>query len=306
MAKQTINVGSTANDGTGDKLRDAFVKVNANFTELYSDDVGDVDSVNAGTGISVNQTTGAVTVTNIGTLDNATDNGATTTNSITVGGLHVNSTGAVEMPTGTDGERPSPTAGMFRFNTTSNEFEGYDGTEWGSIGGAGSSLVQDNFTGNGSTVDFTLSVSVLSDLYTNVYIGGVYQEKGTYSVAGSTLTFSTAPPNGISIEVITIDNITIITAELANYSTEVISSNANAVKNTLYVLTANLTLTLPSSPLSGDSIKISNLSGVATCVLARNGSLIMGVASDLTLDTPSASFELIYSGATKGWVIVGL
>lgn len=64
MAKQTINVGSTANDGTGDKLRDAFVKVNANFTELYTDDAGDVNSVTAGTGISVNQTTGAVIVTN--------------------------------------------------------------------------------------------------------------------------------------------------------------------------------------------------------------------------------------------------
>jgi hypothetical protein len=64
MAKQTINVGSTANDGTGDKLRDAFVKVNDNFTELYSDDAGDVNSVTAGTGISVNQTTGAVIVTN--------------------------------------------------------------------------------------------------------------------------------------------------------------------------------------------------------------------------------------------------
>jgi hypothetical protein len=64
MAKQTINVGSTANDGTGDKLRDAFVKVNDNFTELYNDDAGDVNSVNAGTGISVDQTTGAVTVTN--------------------------------------------------------------------------------------------------------------------------------------------------------------------------------------------------------------------------------------------------
>tara|TARA_R110000772_G_scaffold111680_6_gene215768 strand:+ start:4306 stop:5193 length:888 start_codon:yes stop_codon:yes gene_type:complete len=64
MAKQTVNVGSTANDGTGDKLRDAFVKVNANFTELYTDDAGDVNSVTAGTGISVNQTTGAVVVTN--------------------------------------------------------------------------------------------------------------------------------------------------------------------------------------------------------------------------------------------------
>ncbi len=35
MAKQTIQVGSVANDGTGDKLRAAFTKVNANFDELY-------------------------------------------------------------------------------------------------------------------------------------------------------------------------------------------------------------------------------------------------------------------------------
>ncbi len=64
MAKQTINIGSAANDGSGDPLRTAFDKVNDNFTELYNDDAGDVDSVNAGTGISVDQTTGAVTVTN--------------------------------------------------------------------------------------------------------------------------------------------------------------------------------------------------------------------------------------------------
>ena len=64
MAKQVINIGSVANDGTGDPLRTAFDKVNDNFTELYADDAGDVNSVNAGTGISVNQTTGAVTVTN--------------------------------------------------------------------------------------------------------------------------------------------------------------------------------------------------------------------------------------------------
>lgn len=38
MAKQTIGIGSTANDGTGDALRDAFDKVNDNFTEVYADD----------------------------------------------------------------------------------------------------------------------------------------------------------------------------------------------------------------------------------------------------------------------------
>ena len=35
MAKQTINIGTTANDGTGDQLRDAFDKVNDNTDEIY-------------------------------------------------------------------------------------------------------------------------------------------------------------------------------------------------------------------------------------------------------------------------------
>ena len=35
MAQQTINIGSAANDGTGDPLRTAFDKVNDNFTEIY-------------------------------------------------------------------------------------------------------------------------------------------------------------------------------------------------------------------------------------------------------------------------------
>jgi hypothetical protein len=37
VTKQTIGVGTAANDGTGDPLRDAMIKVNANFTELYTD-----------------------------------------------------------------------------------------------------------------------------------------------------------------------------------------------------------------------------------------------------------------------------
>lgn len=36
MTKQTINIGSSANDKTGDPIRTAFLKVNANFTELYA------------------------------------------------------------------------------------------------------------------------------------------------------------------------------------------------------------------------------------------------------------------------------
>ncbi|RSV36409.1 hypothetical protein CA234_18620, partial [Sphingomonas sp. ABOLE] len=35
MAKQSINVGAVANDGTGDTERAAWIKANANFDELY-------------------------------------------------------------------------------------------------------------------------------------------------------------------------------------------------------------------------------------------------------------------------------
>ncbi len=37
MAQEIINVGTTANDGTGDKVRNAFIKVNNNFTEIYDE-----------------------------------------------------------------------------------------------------------------------------------------------------------------------------------------------------------------------------------------------------------------------------
>jgi len=37
MTRQTINVGTKANSGGGDPLRNAMVKINENFTEVYAD-----------------------------------------------------------------------------------------------------------------------------------------------------------------------------------------------------------------------------------------------------------------------------
>jgi hypothetical protein len=36
MSKLTVNIGTSANDRTGDSLRTAFNKINENFTELYT------------------------------------------------------------------------------------------------------------------------------------------------------------------------------------------------------------------------------------------------------------------------------
>ena len=108
---------------------------------------------------------------------------------------------AFYVPSGTTGNRPTGVAGAFRYNTTTGAFEGYTDS-WGDIGGSGATNVSLNeFSGNGSTTAFTLSADPGTENNTQVYIDGVYQEKGTYAVSGTTLTFSTAPPNGTSIEV---------------------------------------------------------------------------------------------------------
>jgi|TARA_A100001015_G_scaffold81841_1_gene90703 glutaredoxin len=45
MAQQTLNIGSNANDGTGETLRAAMIKVNENFTEVYSAPGFTVDTI---------------------------------------------------------------------------------------------------------------------------------------------------------------------------------------------------------------------------------------------------------------------
>jgi len=62
----------------------------------------------------------------------------------------------------------------------------------------------DTFTGNGSTVAYTLSVTPATINYTTAVVGGVTQPKSAYSVVGTTLTFTSAPANNQIIEVTTI------------------------------------------------------------------------------------------------------
>ena len=70
------------------------------------------------------------------------------------------------------------------------------------ISGIGAAEFQvQNFTGTGSQTIFTLSSASLGENFTFVYINGVYQQKNTYTVSGTTLTFSQAPPLTSSIEV---------------------------------------------------------------------------------------------------------
>jgi hypothetical protein len=56
----------------------------------------------------------------------------------------------------------------------------------------------DTFSGNGSTTAFTLSQAPANTSSILVAVSGVVQDPSTYSVSGTTLTFSGAPPSGSS------------------------------------------------------------------------------------------------------------
>jgi len=57
-------------------------------------------------------------------------------------------------------------------------------------------FLTDSFSGNGSTTAFTMSVAPAGTTSMLVAITGVLQDPSTYSVVGTTLTFSAAPPSG--------------------------------------------------------------------------------------------------------------
>jgi hypothetical protein len=59
-----------------------------------------------------------------------------------------------------------------------------------------SAFVTDQFTGNGSTTAFTMSVAPAGTSNVLVAVSGVLQDPSTYGVSGNTITFTTAPPSG--------------------------------------------------------------------------------------------------------------
>ena len=153
-------------------------------------------------------------------------------------------TDAVHMPVGTTAQRPaSPAAGYFRYNTTTGGFEGYT-DEWGAIagsGGAGSSMEPQIFAGDGSDTTFTLTTAPTSENNLLVFIDGVFQAQDSYSVSGTTLTFSEAPANS---RVITV------------YHIRSSISGSNMLVDTMTGDGSDTTLTLSIAPVSENNVQV--------------------------------------------------
>jgi hypothetical protein len=188
-----------------------------------------------------------------------------------------------------------------------DEAQGYwkNGTVAGGSGGATASTLvveKDEFTGNGTTVAFTISSPVQSESQTQVYIDGVYQSKANYTTSGSVITFSEAPEDGTDIEVIHLLSVSAIvsTDEFTGDGTEntytlsqLLSSKNNTQvyfdgvyqsKSTYSVL--NDVITFSENVPNGVAIEVVHLKSVDLTSL--NSSLITGDGTTTDFTLPQA------------------
>ena len=151
---ETNNNYNTAN-GTGAQVR---AKMNAIFTALRTLSSGSTDPSGAADIVQyqphINTSTNELKIATAVSGDTATYNvlGNITLDNlghviaaspVMTGDVSMNSTGFLKVPVGTDAQQPgqsgqpAATNGQFRYNSTTNEFEGYANNIWGAIGGGG-------------------------------------------------------------------------------------------------------------------------------------------------------------------------
>ena len=215
---------------------------------------------------------------------------------------------ALNVPTGTTAQRASsPAAGDLRFNTTSSKFEGYSGSAWGNVG-EGNFLVTNIFAGDGSDTTFTISNAVSGEQQLMVFIDGVFQAHDTYTVSGTTVTFSTAPANGRDITIYSaLDNVQRSNKDLATKTGDnsdttlalgVTPTSENAVqvyidgtyqnKDTYSI--SGQTLTFSTAPPTGTAVEaithtITDISAAASNILVDE---FTGDGSDTTFTLSAA------------------
>jgi len=70
-----------------------------------------------------------------------------------------------------------------------------------SAGGNAGSIEEDSFTGNGNTTAFTISTAPSTEENLLVFIDAAFQNRDSFTVSGTTVTFDTAPDNGSSVRI---------------------------------------------------------------------------------------------------------
>ena len=249
MAKQTINIGSSANDGTGSTIRAGGDLINDNFNEIYSylgdgsnlnsalltivDESSTESSINIGERLAITGGTNLTSAVSGDSVNLTLNSSITGITSIQVGTLTTSSGNLLVNPATQilEVRGSGSTEGQIQLNCRVNSHGQKIIAQPHSEGvtnemllpkGGNSTLVSEiatqtltnktigvgqltcntrAYTGDGSTVAFTVTDGQTVENVL-VFINGVFQRPTTdFSISGTTLTFGTAP---VSADVITI------------------------------------------------------------------------------------------------------
>jgi len=151
-------------------------------------------------------------------------------------------TGALRIPQGTTGQRPTAATAQLRWNTSDGALEVYNGSQWTAVGTGSSNKVLDTFTGNGSNRTFALTVTPANEDAIMVFIDGAYQEKGDYVLTNASLVLDTAP---------------LANEKIAVHTTTASVHDGTSAVNQQFTATANQTaFTLSQDPLSENNTQV--------------------------------------------------
>jgi len=163
-----------------------------------------------------------------GTNDQMVIGGSNT--SVTTGAVvRFNTNDSIHLPVGTTAQRPiTGVAGMVRFNNSTNNLEFYNGSSWQSAQGSFTVIASEAYDGDDSTTAFTLSDTQTTASCIVSVNGVVQQPTESYSVSGTTLTFTEAPATGDKIEVRKLTTTTTVTSLVDGLSAVTVSATEGA------------------------------------------------------------------------------
>jgi hypothetical protein len=199
-----------------------------------------------------------------------------------------NSTNSIVTPVGNTAQRPATgVTGMVRFNTTDNNLELYNNSQWTAVGVPEFTVItNEQFFGDGVTVAFTLGSTQTTNSCI-VSINGVVQIPITaYSVAGTdptcVLTFTEAPAEGDAIEVRQITTTTSVTS-ISNASGNAVVS----VSETAALVNVTGDLSVTGSILGGNINSTAITNGTSNMSVIASGGNIRANIGGTTVQTIS-------------------
>jgi hypothetical protein len=309
MAKQTINIGTRANDASGDTIRDAFDKVNDNFNEIYTE-LG-----NPGTDLKFSNATISTDNTNQDlTLDPNGTGSVVVTGDLSVSGTITGTISVSDVATfvGDDSTGTSITSGeTFKFAGTQNVTTAVSGDTLTITGPDLSSYATQAYvTSQLSSSDHNITFVGDDSTGTADTQGETFKFAGgnniTTAVSGDTLTITGS--KSINVVEITSDDSTavtvrdnlIVTGSIGGQSALQITSDINVAQNLTFTSGGSVDRILDEDTMSSDSdTALATQQSIKAYVDAQNQSQALTFVGDDSTGTAVNSGETFKIAGTQ-------